>query len=77
MESIASLMRIINRIINAYDVCDGTRGRFSCVDAHDLRCPKSKNLGGKTVCECGGTELEAAIAQARAASEVFRVSTEY
>ncbi len=63
---------VLARLVEALDGCEGNRGRFSCVEAHDCRCPKSRAASpdqwrGVWQCECGAEELEAAVAAARAA----------
>jgi hypothetical protein len=59
----ANLIRSLANLVNAIDYCEGNRGRFSCGDAHDCRCPKArspngKNWKGQWRCECGAEELE-------------------
>lgn len=54
------------RLLDAFDVCDGNRGWLSCVDPHDLRCPKSRadkpeDWKGNWVCECGAEEFAEAL----------------
>jgi hypothetical protein len=46
--------------------CDSTRGCFSCVEPHDVRCPKARaesadQWKGEWACECGREELDAAL----------------
>lgn len=63
---------LLGKLTEAVQVCDSNRGRFSCCDAHDCRCPKSRALSpehwnGEWVCECGSEELDAAYETAAAA----------
>jgi len=54
------------KVLEAYDICDSNRGRFSTVEMHDCRCPKSRpRRVGPNNCECGSDALEAALAAAR------------
>jgi hypothetical protein len=67
-----ALVAAVRRLIEAFDACDGNRGRFSCVDAHDCRCPKARAASpdqwrGEWRCECGAEALDAAINEASAA----------
>lgn len=67
-----ALKRTARRVLDALDTCESNRGRFSCVDAHDGRCPKSRadspeKWKGKWVCECGSEELDAALKDLTAA----------
>ena len=60
------------RLLAALDACESNRGRFSCTEAHDGRCPKSRadnpaDWRGEWRCECGAEELWAAIRAAEAA----------
>jgi hypothetical protein len=57
---------LLGAVAQAYDVCDGPRGAFSCHDAHDLRCPKGRAASaaewrGDWVCKCGREDLDAAL----------------
>lgn len=54
-------------LLDALDTCESNRGKFSCVEAHDLRCPKSRapsaeQWRGEWICECGSEALDAAVA---------------
>jgi len=62
----ARLAAVLRRLSAAYDMCESSRGAFSCTDPHDCRCPVSRELPSAT-CECGRDELEVALSQARAA----------
>jgi hypothetical protein len=67
-----ALVAAVRRLIEAFDACDGNRGRFSCVAAHDCRCPKARAASpdqwkGDWQCECGAEALDAALAAACAA----------
>lgn len=47
----------LRRLVAAVERCEGNRGRFSCVEAHDGRCQYGlANRGG--VCVCGADELD-------------------
>lgn len=59
-----------DRMAEALDRCESNRGRFSCVDQHDLRCPKSRadspdKWKGEWRCECGGDALDESVAAYR------------
>lgn len=69
---IADLRSMLSRLVEAVQVCDSNRGRFSCCEAHDCRCPKSRAASpeqwkGEWACECGSEELDAAYEAASAA----------
>lgn len=64
----------LERIVVAFEICESGRGRFSCVDAHDCRCPKARasraaDWRGEWVCQCGAEELDAALDGARSLME--------
>jgi hypothetical protein len=55
----------LRRFYDAYQLCDGHRGAFSCIEAHDCRCPKARTASpdqwrGVWECVCGREELDAA-----------------
>ena len=59
----------LRRLVNAVDNCENTRGRFSCVEPHDSRCPKARADSpemwrGEWECLCGSDELEDAVKMA-------------
>ena len=65
--TLAAHRAVIRELAEAYDRCDSNRGAFSCVEPHDLRCPKSRadspqKWKGKWQCECGRERLDAALA---------------
>lgn len=58
---------LLTRLVAAFDRCEASRGRFSCADPHDLRCPKARGLGRVAwECRCGADALQAAVTAARA-----------
>lgn len=66
----AELRALLARLVDAMEVCEGNRGRFSCSEPHDNRCPKGRVDGpekwrGVWECKCGAEELEAAVGAAR------------
>ena len=69
---VEQLAGALERLIVALDDCEGNRGRFSCVEEHDGRCPKSRSPQGPEgwrgdwKCECGSEELAAVTIAARA-----------
>lgn len=61
-----ALLQALTRVLDAFDTAESNRGCFSCVEAHDCRCPKSRDPVGDTwkgewKCACGREELEAAL----------------
>jgi hypothetical protein len=74
------------QLLDAFDRCDSTRGWFSCMDAHDLRCdaaarrPHVTPWTGRLVhvecrdapCTCGADDLRAAFGRLTAALLVLR-----
>lgn len=48
------------RVIRALERCESNRGRFSCCERHDGRCPAL--YANPMPCQCGADELEAALA---------------
>ena len=64
---VAAHQAVMRELAEAYDRRDSNRGAFSCVEPHDLRCPKSRadspeKWKGKWQCECGRERLDAALA---------------
>ena len=67
LTNLAAHQAVVRELVEAYDRCDSNRGAFSCVEPHDLRCPKSRadspeKWKGKWQCECGRERLDAALA---------------
>jgi hypothetical protein len=67
------LRATLQRLVEAIDRAESTRGVFSTADYHDYRCPKARATSaeewpGEWRCACGREELEAAI---EAASNVL------
>ena len=64
--AVAQLREALERLLEAYNLCNSSRGAWSCVDPHDLRCPKARARArrqwkGQWVCECGREHLDAAL----------------
>ena len=68
----AALEAVLREMLESLNVCEGNRGRYSGVDSHDVRCPKSRadspeKWRGEWTCECGSEAFDAAVNAARAA----------
>ena len=65
------LTKALTSLLDALDTCESNRGRFSCTDVHDARCPKSRSPHGAEgwrgvwACECGSEALDMAHAAGR------------
>jgi len=64
---VRELEAVLRGLLYAWELAEGGRGCYSCVEKHDLRCEMSHDTRrAGEVCTCGRVELEAAAAHALA-----------
>ena len=54
----------LEKFFHMWELCESNRGCYSCVPAHDCRCPRYHHESAE--CECGRYDLEAAADAVRA-----------